>query len=87
MTSGLPMALEQLPQVSLQQIVRHPEAAVRDRAVLCSRKKQYLQSRLQIAPVGFARIWNAGGAFRGMVSPLGSLAGELLGLFIVHTPF
>ena len=29
------------------------------------RKKQYLQSRLQTAPVGLARTWNAGGAFGG----------------------
>jgi hypothetical protein len=41
-------------------------SAIRNRepgySISFERKKQYAQSRLQTAPVGFARRWKAGGA-------------------------
>jgi hypothetical protein len=45
--------LDQLPDVRVQELVGHPEAATGYNISL-ERKKQYEQSRLQIAPVGLA---------------------------------
>ena len=57
------LGLKQLLDVTLQHFTGHAETAAGIEH-LFTRKKQYLQSRLQSAPVGFARRWKAGARFR-----------------------
>jgi hypothetical protein len=52
--------LDQLADVQLERVVRHPAAAARVKHLL--REEQYAQSKLQTAPVGLASRWKPSGA-------------------------
>jgi len=48
------VGLDQLADVTLQQLIGHPEAAPGIQHLPLRERKQYEQSRLHTAPVGFA---------------------------------